>query len=91
MATTAARAADLPTGRGFRPVPFRRHGHHYGGRMVSAWSYVVLAALVALACGAGAWRLARDPARTAARRSRLWGRAAPEAPRGRARRGRSRR
>ncbi len=63
--------------------------------MVSAWSYVVLAALVALACGVGAWRLARDPARAAARaaarRTRPEGRAAPEAPRGRARRGRSRR
>ena len=29
--------------------------------MVSAWIFVVLAALAALACGAGAWRLARRP------------------------------
>jgi hypothetical protein len=29
--------------------------------MVSAWFFVVLAALAALACGAGAWHLARRP------------------------------
>lgn len=60
--------------------------------MVSAWSYVVLAAVGALACGVGAWRLARDPARPPARRTRPWARAAAaEVPRGRARRARGRR
>jgi hypothetical protein len=29
--------------------------------MVSAWIFVVLAGLAALACGAGAWRVARRP------------------------------
>ena len=33
----------------------------YGGGMVSAWIFVVLATLAALACGVGAWRLARRP------------------------------
>lgn len=60
--------------------------------MLSAWTYVVLAAVVALACGVGAWRLTRDPARATTRRARPWARGTgAETARGRLRRGRSRR
>jgi hypothetical protein len=60
--------------------------------VLSAWSYVALAALVALGCGVGAWRLARDPSREGlGRASRRPAGDAAEAPRGRGRRGRSRR